>query len=282
MSRPFWAEWPLAALFTGRTCGPIAERCVMREKFELVLGIISAIYLIWIVGDLLYWMITGNTDPLANKFDHWLRGHRDYYFIGREGLVKKEQRPLRLRAAEVNWKDDAIIVKRMPFFIRAEVYGKGRDNWSVSIQEKRREEPRIFLQDKRARSIEESLVILRNHSSLQELGEALNRAREERDRAYGLNEEFRKRVAEQAERIAELEKELMVANDRRADWLAAVSALHCEITTDRQRYRSPAAGHIRECLDVIIGWAEQDKDKFPAINIDKTMAWKGRFPSRVS
>ena len=82
-------------------------------------------------------------------------------------------------------------------------------------------------------------------------------------------------------RITELERELAVAKNLQEEWLSGVGALSLEIDTDRQRYRSPAAAHIRECLKVIIDWAEKYQKPFiPVIPVDKVMAWMRRFPPR--
>ena len=74
------------------------------------------------------------------------------------------------------------------------------------------------------------------------------------------------------DRIAELEKNLKVANTRRVELRAMVRALLEVIQGDRQKYRSQAAQHIRVFLEEVEAQATMMNEPNPSI--DQIEFWK--------
>lgn len=105
------------------------------------------------------------------------------------------------------------------------IHGKNSGRWIVS---KIKENPMdgshiLFLQDRGGQSIETVLKAVNSGLSFP----ALN------------------------DRIAELEKQLSKAEDRRLEWRAAIRAVLRLVDMDRQRYRSQSSERIRLWLEVI-------------------------------
>ncbi len=182
---------------------------------------------------------------ISPDFRRWLKGHREYYYIGSNGILAKEQRPLRLGPGEIKWRDDAIVVNHMPFLRRTEVYGKGRDLWSVSIRENPGAEPSIFFQDKIGWPIQEFLAIVGKYPlSLQAKLSRIDEL-EELSRSKDI------RIADLSKTLEQMKKTCSSHRCLEADLKAGLWILLDVINRDRQRYRSQAAQRIRVCLEQI-------------------------------
>ena len=186
----------------------------------------------------------------ATRFRTWLQGSRTSYYINSTGMVAHTH--WRLRTVN-QWKiyggvdiDASVIEISSGFWRRrSAIYGPAAKNWKIAgIYRIMMEVDCVELEGLSGVPVETALKIINAYPSLQAM----------------------------LDRIAELEKNLKVANTRRVELRAMVRALLEVIQGDRQKYRSRAAQHIRVFLEEVEAQATMMNEPNPSI--DQIEFWK--------
>jgi len=202
-------------------------------------------------------VLLGLTDPVFMK---WFKGSRTSYFVSRDnssGCPKGtvihtwwKLRTLKERLLYCNGKNEegdwsVIEISRGPFRRRSAIYGPAAKNWRIAaIYRIMIEVDCIELQGGLNLPVNKAVQLINTYSSLQVM----------------------------LDRIAELERELSVANMRRTELRAALKALLEVVDADRQKYRSRAAQHIRQFLEEVDVQATMMNEPNPSK--DQIESWK--------
>ena len=194
---------------------------------------------ILVLCDFLYMNSSGLRS--IRTFWRWLKGSRMSFYLrlSDNGL---EYQSLNMRGS-IQY--PIIELSRGLFRRRSALYGRNSENWKVAVGHW--EVNSIKLQDKKGVSVKTALELADKYPSLQAM----------------------------LDRIAELEKELQIANKRRAESRAAFQALRDIINADRQKYRSSAAQHIREFIEQVDVQATMMNEPNPSE--EQVEVWKRTF-----
>jgi hypothetical protein len=194
---------------------------------------------------------------------YWLKGSRVSLFLRASdgGLATSFFRMRKAISIPV------IELSRGPFRRRSALYGKNSDNWKVAAGHWNVNS--VELQDRKGLPVKTVLRLVDRWSSLQALLDDNERVWTDFRNISGLNEEFRKRVAKQADRIAELEAQLKNSEVQRVHFMAAVYAIRRTLIGDRVRHRSKFSEALRKFLDAEEGLKFKNDDVAPAGTLDE-------------
>ena len=194
-------------------------------------------------------------------FRRWLKGSRTTYYFQRQTNLKGLKSKVYQTSAKLRTDNDLqdfchhngydVVGLRLElnqgvFRQRSAIYGGGL--WAILRYYHGGFFNRVFLKDEEGLIEEDTLQFINTYPSLQAV---LNR-------------------------IEELEKQLVRAEDRRQEWFAALEALRRIIESDRQRYRSSAAGTIRSYIGSVQRAAKSEGEPEP--HKEKVNSWIDSLP----
>ncbi len=196
---------------------------------------VVVIFLSWINGDL-------------EKPWCWLKGLRKTYFLSgkSEGEYIKET-PAKFRSSVQRYdswgylQKSVIEINRGLFRRRSAIYGNAARFWKITGGTEFSLPGMVVLENKAGLMVERALKLINTYQSLGDMLDRIAELEKDLGSSQFQCEEFCKR-------LIETQRELETANDRRWEWLAIVEALLEIIESDRQRYKSEPAQHIRECI----------------------------------
>ncbi|MBI4120210.1 MAG: hypothetical protein HY454_01970, partial [Parcubacteria group bacterium] len=176
----------------------------------------------------------------VKQFCRWLKGSRKNYYLA-DGSVRELELGASYRGAVFT---PIIEIRKILWWYQGEVHGTfGR--WQITKVGRHGFGYDVWLGWERREDLGSALRLMNAYSRPLALHEMLNR-------------------------IAKLEKELEVANNRRQEFRAAIKALINRMELDRQHYRSKAAADVRICLEDIDRWATDIGERQPERSITGT------------
>ena len=221
---------------------------------------------------------------------HWLKGSRDLYVL-RDGKVCKWDMSIGIDPQELQ-----IEIVQMLFWRWAKIRNNfGR--WKISSVSKDALEgnPKVYLYDIGGQSLNTAFLVLGASMSLPDVADQLkevwqwntelkNRADEleaENARFLQVRANLDRQNISDVQRIGQMSIELRNTTDQLLETKAIIMAISEIMEDDKQHYRGPVAGRLRECFNKFFEWQAAQ----PELNIPSralVLSWCDTLVSHMS